>query len=436
LAFDAYSAGSQSLWVSNADGSGSTEMAPGGTQPSWAPNGNRIVFVELSSQGEALATVASSGGSATVLTTVPAGVGIGGQLIESPVWSPDGSTIAYISASAASTFSTGSLALINANGTQNRRVAGTTANSSQAVRISWCPSGLCVLAGNSLFSGLGNPAALPVASTNGGVSSSIPIDGTDAAWIGVQGPIQTVSPPPPTTGAASTASGQGFWTAGTDGGIFTYGDAQFSGSMGGRPLNQPVVGMAATPSGKGYWEVASDGGIFSFGDAQFDGLMGGRPLNKPVVGMVADPATGGYWEVASDGGIFGFNAPFLGSTGSIRLNQPVVGMAATPDGGGYWLVASDGGIFAYGDAVFSGSMGGTPLNAPVTAMTPSSGGGYWLVAADGGIFSFSSATFRGSVAGVAALAQPVISLVPSASTGGYREVTAGGGMFNFSAPLG
>ena len=33
-------------------------------------------------------------------------------------------------------------------------------------------------------------------------------------------------------------------------------------------LNQPIVGMAATPDGGGYWLVASDGGIFSFGNAQ------------------------------------------------------------------------------------------------------------------------------------------------------------------------
>jgi hypothetical protein len=29
--------------------------------------------------------------------------------------------------------------------------------------------------------------------------------------------------------------------------------------------------MAGTPSGGGYWLVAADGGIFSFGDAQFYG---------------------------------------------------------------------------------------------------------------------------------------------------------------------
>jgi hypothetical protein len=49
-----------------------------------------------------------------------------------------------------------------------------------------------------------------------------------------------------------------------------------------------VVGMAATPDGKGYWLVAADGGVFSFGDAQFYGSMGGQPLNKPVVGMAGE----------------------------------------------------------------------------------------------------------------------------------------------------
>ena len=75
----------------------------------------------------------------------------------------------------------------------------------------------------------------------------------------------------------------------SDGGIFAFGDAQFYGSMGGKPLNKPIVGIAATPDGGGYWEVASDGGIFAFGDAQFYGSMGGKPLDKPVVGMAASP---------------------------------------------------------------------------------------------------------------------------------------------------
>ena len=101
--------------------------------------------------------------------------------------------------------------------------------------------------------------------------------------------------------------------------------------------------MASTPDGKGYWLVAADGGIFSFGDAPFYGSMGGVPLDQPIVGLAADPATGGYWEVAADGGIFSFHAPFLGGTGGLHLNKPIVGMEASPNGQGYRFVASTAG---------------------------------------------------------------------------------------------
>ncbi|MHB1964321.1 MAG: protease pro-enzyme activation domain-containing protein, partial [Acidimicrobiales bacterium] len=149
----------------------------------------------------------------------------------------------------------------------------------------------------------------------------------------------TVTTPNGTSAAAPQSeyvygrSGAGYWEVAADGGIFAFGDANFYGSMGGRPLDRPVVGMAATPDDGGYWEVASDGGIFAFGDANFYGSMGGRPLDRPVVGMAATPDGGGYWEVASDGGIFAFgDAAFYGSMGGRPLNQPIVGIAATPDG--------------------------------------------------------------------------------------------------------
>jgi hypothetical protein len=47
------------------------------------------------------------------------------------------------------------------------------------------------------------------------------------------------------------------------------------------------VGMAPTPDGAGYWLVATDGGIFSYGDAQFYGSTGSLHLNAPIVGMSA-----------------------------------------------------------------------------------------------------------------------------------------------------
>ena len=39
--------------------------------------------------------------------------------------------------------------------------------------------------------------------------------------------------------------------------------------------------------------VASDGGIFSFGDAQFYGSTGATALNKPIVGMATPMAPEG-----------------------------------------------------------------------------------------------------------------------------------------------
>ena len=55
----------------------------------------------------------------------------------------------------------------------------------------------------------------------------------------------------------------------SDGGIFSFGDALFQGSIGGKPLNAPIVGMAQVPGQQGY------------------NFVGGKPLNAPIVGMAA-----------------------------------------------------------------------------------------------------------------------------------------------------
>jgi hypothetical protein len=243
--------------------------------------------------------------------------------------------------------------------------------------------------------------------------------------LAFNGQSPSVPGPPPT---------QGYWTAGADGGVFSYGAAQFHGSMGDRRLNAPVVGMAATPSGGGYWLVASDGGVFSFGDAGFFGSMGNKRLNAPVVGMAATPDGGGYWLVARDGGIFSFGAAgFFGSMGDRRLNAPVVGMAATA-AGGYRMVGTDGGVFTFGPgSTFYGSMGGTRLVAPMVGITSAPGGGYWCAAADGGLFNFGpGAGFDGSMGGHV-LNQPVVGIAGLADGSGYRMTARDGGIFDFGS---
>jgi photosystem II stability/assembly factor-like uncharacterized protein len=277
------------------------------------------------------------------------------------------------------------------------------------------------------------------------------------------------------TGVGNPTLSVGYWMAGSNGAVYSCGDAPFYGSLvtlGVTPTH-PIVGMAACPSGVGYWLAASDGGVFSFGlhgfpSGGYYGSMGGKPLNEPIVGMAATSDCLGYWLVASDGGIFSFgDAHFAGSTGSLTLNKPIVGMAdspfsPSPTAPGYWLAASDGGLFAF-NVPFLGSTGCLTLNQPVVGIAVSSdtttvgtntachtgaltAGGYWLVASDGGVFSFGNSHFLGST-GCLTLNQPVVGMAvsPDASTvgsntacdasllpaGGYWMDAADGGVFSF-----
>jgi hypothetical protein len=72
-----------------------------------------------------------------------------------------------------------------------------------------------------------------------------------------------------------------------DGGVFSFGDAGFFGSMGGHPLNAPVVSIGTPSDGGGYWEFAADGGVFSFGSAQYAGSVSQKSTSSPIVAGAA-----------------------------------------------------------------------------------------------------------------------------------------------------
>ncbi len=232
--------------------------------------------------------------------------------------------------------------------------------------------------GNAGASATCGSYALLVAHADGTVNEETPSGCNVTAGVGsLSGHLNA-----PIVGIAATPDGGGYWLVASDGGVFTFGDAQYYGSMGGQRLNAPIVGIAPTANGGGYWLVASDGGIFTFGNAQYWGSTGADQLVAPIVGMTADPETGGYWLVASDGGVFSFNAPYLGSMGGQQLAAPIRFIESTPDGHGYRLVGSDGGVFDFGDAQFYGS--GAGLGVPSwQALSPTpDNGGYWLVTND------------------------------------------------------
>ncbi len=311
--------------------------------------------------------------------------------------------------------------------------SGVTASlSATTVSASWRgPSTIPWASGYVVTPVVNGTAQSPIDTSSATTTFSMPAVSGDTYAFSVQA-ANHFGPGPASALSNTVGSPEGYWEVASDGGLFSFGTAQFYGSMGGQPLNQPIVGMAPTPDQGGYWEVASDGGIFAFGDAQFYGSTGGMPLNKPVVGMAATPDGRGYWLVASDGGIFAFgDAPFYGSTGNLALNKPIVAIGVTPDGGGYWLVASDGGIFAFGDANFFGSMGGRSLVSPIVGLVATDdGGGYFEVASDGGLFTFGDAVFVGSMGGHT-LNQPIVAMLGTPDSGGYWEVASDGGLFGF-----
>jgi hypothetical protein len=235
----------------------------------------------------------------------------------------------------------------------------------------------------------------------------------------------------------------GYWLVGSDGGIFTFGSANFFGSTGSLRLNRPVVGITPTADHGGYWLDASDGGVFSFGDTNFYGSIPGlglapagsgspHSLSAPIVGMVPSFDDGGYFMVASDGGVFAFgDAHFAGSCPGIGgCSGAAVSVMPDGTGNGYWLVTKSGNVYTFGDAGFYGAPGrGTVTSAVATP----DGMGYWILLGDGEVFGYGDASNSfgsPSTANFGAL-DPANAIFSTLEGGGYWVASALGKIFNF-----
>jgi hypothetical protein len=249
--------------------------------------------------------------------------------------------------------------------------------------------------------------------------------------------------PTPTPTPTPTPSGHGYWLVGSDGGIFSYGAAQFYGSTGSLTLQRPVVGITPTANDGGYWLVASDGGIFSFGNADFYGSipkLGLAPagstspkrLNAPIVGMVPSGDGAGYFMVASDGGVFAFgDAKFEGSCPGIGgCSGAAVAVMPDASGNGYWLVTTTGHVYAFGDAVNYGAPG--PQAVPVTAaVRTKDSGGYWLLFANGVVAPYGDAADLGGPAGAVGGLNPATAIFTTSDGGGYWVTPANGAVYTY-----
>ena len=392
----AYSISTQpALWVIDADGTHRTRLTPltppfpEDFLPAWSPDGSRIAFNRsgLTPSGGADVWVIGADGTGARAVTSSHSVGAG------PLWSPDGTLLAYEQFAGMQLPPSTDVWVVGADGSNPHRVA----------------SGARLEGFFSRGSVPASDAGYRLAAASGGVAGF----GTECSLGSAPVMSGVVVPPGTPTGLhqfvamASTPDDRGYWLAAGDGTVFSFGTASPDGSAPPRPPGRPVVAMASTPDGGGYWLGTADGGVFSFGDAGFHGSLAGTPLNGTIVGMASTPDGRGYWLVGSDGGVFSFgDAQFEGSTytsspatGPLagQLATRIVGITPIADGHGYWLVAAGGGVFTYGRAPYLGSMGGRQLNGPMVGITATRDrGGYWLVGADGGVFSFGDAVFRGA----------------------------------------
>ena len=254
-------------------------------------------------------------------------------------------------------------------------------------------------------------------------------------------------------GIASSAGGGGYWLVQPAGGVYSFGDARYLGSLPGRHVQPraPIVGIASTP-GAGYWLVGADGGVYAFGDATFHGSLPARHLvpATSIVGITATPSGGGYWLVASDGAVFAFgDAVYRGSVtadpaaaASARAH-PIVALEVA-NGGGYYEIDDAGTVWAYGAThnshgahIASFDCGCTP-RAPVRAAAVTvDGTGVWLAGADGGVFAVPSTgsappRFFGSLPsrGIR-VAGAIVAATRPPSGDGYWLLGADGGVFGF-----
>jgi hypothetical protein len=259
-------------------------------------------------------------------------------------------------------------------------------------------------------------------------------------------PLPPASPAPPDSPAPPASplplsTGHGYWLVGSDGGIFTFGQAKFYGSTGSLTLQRPVVGITPSSSEDGYWLVASDGGIFAF-NVPFVGSLpslglhpagSGLPnsLNEPIVGLVPSANGKGYYMVASDGGVFAFNASFAGSCPGIGgCSGAAVAVAPDASGDGYWIATATGHVYAFGDAPYFGAPG--PQSSAITSMvrTPD-GGGYWLLDKSGQIFAYGDAAYLGSPTGSTGASNPATAIFATSDGDGYWVASANGSVFNY-----
>ncbi len=204
----------------------------------------------------------------------------------------------------------------------------------------------------------------------------------------------------PTISAAEPAA-NGYWLVAADGGIFSFGSAEFSGSKGAETFDRPIIGMAADRAGTGYWLAGSGGWVYGFGESKLSYAIS-HPAEAPnqIVGIAPLALGEGFETVNARNCAGNFSLLVVGQQTDCPLDQEaIVGIAATSSGKGFVTIGSQASNYPYGDAstLIPPASIIPDLNAPVVGGALCGDTGIWYAAADGGVFAYSPAEFHGSL---------------------------------------
>lgn len=239
------------------------------------------------------------------------------------------------------------------------------------------------------------------------------------AYNGLQGYCSEAPP------VAQQSQGSGYWVITEDGGVFTYGSAQFRGA-GNKYIRNTVTAAFGNPSGTGYTMITNDGGVFTFGSE--DHGAGNKWIKNTVVAAFGTRSGHGYTMVTNDGGVFTFGDAQDYGNGNKWIKNTVVAAFPSPSGGGYTMVTNDGGAFTFGDAQFAGAANKWVKNGIVSAAGTATGNGYWMVSTDGGMFALGDAGYFG---GVNNCPGNTITDIERTGQTGYRVLTTTGKVVSF-----
>jgi hypothetical protein len=276
-------------------------------------------------------------------------------------------------------------------------------------------------------------AAYSTATGNGSVSFAEVIVGACGTgtptgviynWNSVLAALNSGSGTPVPTSSNKIPASDGYWEVAGDGGVFSYGNAQYAGSTPSGYTGS-FTSMAHYGKNDAYWLLDSTGQIYAYKAPYYGGSPTG--YNGSFVGIEYNGSSG-YWLLDSTGQIYSYgNAAYYGGSPT-GYNGSFVGIAATPDHRGYWLVDSTGQVYAYGDAAYYGAPVG---QNSIVGITASPNGGYWEVSSSGGVFSY-NAPFYGSAPGLGYTENNIVGISQLAD-GGYVVEGSNATSFWFSA---